>query len=148
MFTHLKYYGFLTLNFFCLKENTLTMTAAKISSIDPPNDATILLGTNTLKINYEVPVSLSTRNITIYQIDGNNIRTRQTTSGQISEFCSISPDNKIVSLNVLPSTFNVPNSEYHVYISANFVRHNNSTEPINMFPHSGWILRTGKLIYC
>src|SRR3954470_16305212 len=113
------------------------------ASIDPPNDATILLGTNTLKINYEVPVSLSIRNITIYQVDGNNIRMRQTTSGQISEFCSIDPDNKIVSLNVLPSTFNVPNSEYHVYISSNFVRHNNSNEPIKNLPHTGWILHTG-----
>jgi hypothetical protein len=119
------------------------MAAAKISSIEPPNGATILLGTNTLKITYEVPVSLSVRNITIYQVDGNNIRIRQTTSGQISKFCSINPDNTIVSLNVLPSTFNVPNSEYHVYIAGNFVRHNNSNEPINRFLHTSWIVRTG-----
>ena len=81
---------------------------------------------------------------TVGMKNGKNIRMRQTTSGRISEFCSIIDlDNKIVSLNVLPSTFNVPNSEYHVYISSNFVRHNNSNEPINNFPHAAWVLHTG-----
>jgi hypothetical protein len=122
------------------------MTGAKIDSIDPPNNATISLGTKTLKINYQFPVSLSTRNITIYQIEDKIIRTRQTTSGQISEFCSIDSDSKIVSLSVLPSTFNVPNSEYHVYIAPNFVKQKNTDEPINRLPHTSWILYTGILL--
>lgn len=99
--------------------------------------------TNVLKINYEVTVSLSTRNITIYQNNGTDLLMRQTTSGLMSEFCSIDQDNKIVTLKVLPSTFNVQNGEYRVSISSNFVKHSDSDEPIFKLDHTMWILRTG-----
>jgi hypothetical protein len=55
---------------------------------------------------------------------------RQTTSGLESEFCSVDPDHKVVSLKVLPSTFNQPNQEYVVRIESNFVKQNNTNEPM------------------
>ena len=72
------------------------MANAKINSTDPPNNSVILLGTSTLTINYGVPVLLSTRNITIFQVDGKNIRTRKSVSG----LCKISSDNRIVFVKV------------------------------------------------
>src|SRR2546429_7815122 len=100
------------------------MAGAKIMSIDPPHYATISLGTSTLKITYNITVLLFTRNITIYQIDydGENVRMCQATSSQFSELCSINQNNQIVTVNVLPSTFSILNSEYHIYISSNFVK--------------------------
>ena len=68
---------------------------------------------------------------------------RQTTSGLMSEFCSIDRDNKIVTLKVLPSTFNVQNGEYRVSISSNFVKHSDYDEPIFKLDHTMWILYTG-----
>src|ERR1043165_4135014 len=123
------------------------MKSAKITSIDPPNKATIPIGTTTLKITYEIPVLLSNRNISIFQIDGQDVRTRQIASGEISEFYSIDDDKKVITVNVLPSTFNVQNGEYRIYIGANFVKHNETSEPINKFPHSSWMLHTGILLF-
>jgi hypothetical protein len=114
---------------------------AKISSIDPPYGAKIALGRNTLEITYDIPISLSVRNITIYQIVGTSMFMRQTTSGQESKFFSI--DNNKITLKVLPSTFNVPNAEYHVSIDPNFVKDKETNEPIDKLAHTSWILTTG-----
>src|SRR3954447_7509082 len=121
------------------------MAGARIISIDPQHNTTISLGTTALTITYDITVLLSTRNITIYQIDndGGHVRMRQATSGQFSEFCSIDQSSQIITVNVFSSTFNVPKSEYHVYIGPNFVKYNETDEPINKLPHSSWILYTG-----
>jgi hypothetical protein len=116
------------------------MKAARINSIDPPNNSTISLRTNKLQITYDITVLLSTRNIKIYQIDGKDFHMRQVIPGNMSEFCSVDNDNRLVTVNVLSSTFKEPNSEYHIYISSNFVKHNETGEPINKFL---WILHTG-----
>ncbi|RIA93990.1 hypothetical protein C1645_873712 [Glomus cerebriforme] len=118
------------------------LISAKINMIDPPNTFNITTGTNTLKINYEVPVLLSIRNITIFLVSGTNVIIRQTTSGQAAEFCSID-NNNTISLKVLSSTFNEPNSEYHVSIDPNFVKHKYTDEPLERLNHESWILYTG-----
>src|SRR6266542_1569019 len=103
------------------------MILANINSVDPPNNTIISLEKNLLKINYEVPISLSDRNISIYQFNGTDYFMRQTSSGR---FCSVDSDHKTVSLNVLSSTFNTQNTEYHISISSNFVKNNDSNEPM------------------
>src|SRR5688572_22809744 len=119
-----------------------TMERAKIASIVPSHKEKIPLGTSALKITYGTAVSLSTRNITIYQIDKvgediRHVRMRQATPG-ISEFCSVKEHNTIVTVNVLPSTFSIPNSEYRVYVGPNFVNYNETNEPINRLPNTNW----------
>jgi hypothetical protein len=114
---------------------------SKISSIDPPYGATIKMGRDTLTINYEASILLSIRNITIYQVNGTDVLMRQTTSGQVAEFFLI--DNNSITLKVLPSTFNVPNAEYHVAIDPNFVKHRGTNEPIDRLAHTSWVLITG-----
>jgi len=115
------------------------MIMARINSVDPPNGTIIPLEKEFLKINYEIPISLSNRNITIYLFNGTDYIIRQTTSGQ---FCSIESDNKTVSLNVLSSTFNIQNGEYHISISSNFVKSNDSNDPM-VGLYDKWILYTG-----
>ncbi|CAB5189196.1 unnamed protein product [Rhizophagus irregularis] len=64
--------------FLYIEDSELALKSAKISSVNPKYGETITLGRNTLEINYEVPISLSIRNITIYQVNGTNILMRQT----------------------------------------------------------------------
>ncbi|GBC02683.1 hypothetical protein RclHR1_04750011 [Rhizophagus clarus] len=128
-------------NFIYCIHTALTLKPAKISTIEPQYGANISLGRNNLIITYEVPISLSVRNITIYKVDGTNVLMRQTTSGQASEFFSIDND-MIVSLNLLSSTFNERNVEYHVSIDPNFVMHKETNEPIDRLQHTSWILFT------
>ena len=47
----------------------------------------------------------------------------------------------MVSLDVLSSTFNAQNAEYRVRISPNFVKSNNTNEP--MLGYRQWTLYTG-----
>ncbi len=98
------------------------MTLANINKYDPPGNSTISLRKDKLKIHYDVTIALSIRNITIFQVNDTNTVMRQTASGHISEFYSVDPDSKVISLTVLPSTFNQPNKEYVVYIESNFVK--------------------------
>jgi hypothetical protein len=143
-FVYLSIYAIYLFNFFFHLIDTINiLKLAKITSIDPPSNTIIPLETSTLKIVYEVPVLLSSRNITIYQFDEQNVRTRQMTSGEISEFYSVDEDKRVITVNVLSSTFNVQNATYHVYVGANFVKHNETDEPINKLPHTSWILKTG-----
>ncbi|CAB4440370.1 unnamed protein product [Rhizophagus irregularis] len=120
--------------FLYIEDSELALKSAKISSVNPKYGETITLGRTTLEINYEVPISLSIRNITIYQVNGTNILMRQTTSGKASEFFTIE-QNKI-TLKVLPSTFNVPSAEYHISIDPNFVMQKETNEPIDRLQHS------------
>ncbi|CAB4476782.1 unnamed protein product [Rhizophagus irregularis] len=126
--------------FLYIEDSELALKSAKISSVNPKYGETITLGRNTLEINYEVPISLSIRNITIYQVNGTNILMRQTTSGKASEFFIIE-QNKI-TLKVLPSTFNVPSAEYHISIDPNFVMQKEINEPIDRLQHSSWVVIT------
>src|ERR1043166_8136244 len=106
------------------------MALANINSYDPSDNSTIPLRKDILQINYDVTVSLSNRNITIYQINETSTMMRQTTPGLASEFCTIDPDHKVISLKVLPSTFNQPNQIYAVNIESNFVKQNDTNEPM------------------
>ncbi|PKY15344.1 hypothetical protein RhiirB3_427529 [Rhizophagus irregularis] len=126
--------------FLYIEDSELALKSAKISSVNPKYGETITLGRTTLEINYEVPISLSIRNITIYQVNGTNILMRQTTSGKASEFFTIE-QNKI-TLKVLPSTFNVPSAEYHISIDPNFVMQKEINEPIDRLQHSSWVVIT------
>ena len=49
----------------------------------------------------------------------------------------------IISLSVLPSTFNQPNSKYYVKIDANFVKQSNTLEPLLGISKYKWIFSTG-----
>ena len=128
------------------------MISANIDSTDPPIDSTtqISLGTlNSLKIVYDVKVSLSEKNISIYQVneaDATKPTLRQTAPGDNSEFCTII-DGTTISLKVLPSTFNSQNSTYFVSTESDFVRSQNKKEPILGLKPFIWNLHTGIFLF-
>ncbi|RHZ80333.1 hypothetical protein Glove_137g124 [Diversispora epigaea] len=80
-----------------------------------------------ITIDYSIPISLSTGNISIWQKNGGIVNNnnkdvlRQTISGLNSEFIKLSNDNKTVQVTILSSTFNQPDTSYYVLIDNGFV---------------------------
>src|SRR5437763_16490122 len=89
-----------------------------------------VLETTPIQINYNIPITCSSQNISIYQkVDDTKDILRETHSGE-SKNCQVLPDNTTLSLTVLSSTFNQPNSTYYIKINADFVKRNTTLEPI------------------
>ncbi|RIA86161.1 hypothetical protein C1645_878851 [Glomus cerebriforme] len=95
----------------------------KINSTYPLINSNIPLSITNINITYNLPVDISTNNISIYQYsnDNNPPILRQYITGN-SQYFSSSPDNKIINIKVLESTFNQPNSYYYVVINDNLVK--------------------------
>ena len=70
---------------------------------------------------------------------------RETYSGE-SNNCQVSSDSTI-TLSVLPSTFNQPNSKYYVNINANFVKQSDTLEPLPGISKYKWKFSTGNFFF-
>ncbi|CAG8518794.1 14411_t:CDS:2, partial [Cetraspora pellucida] len=104
--------------------------------------------TRQLLSTFTYPVTLSSSNISIYkQIIGSNDLLRQRFNGDSSSpLCRLNPnDNKSVIIQVLPSTFNEPNSLYYVVIENNFVKRSDSNEALLGVDKNLWTLVAGKI---
>src|SRR5437764_3879891 len=95
----------------------------------PVINETISFETTEIQIAYNVPIECSSQNISIYQKFDEKDILRETFSGE-SNNCNVLSDNTTLSLTVLSSTFNQPNSIYYVEIDPNFVMHNSTSEPL------------------
>ena len=105
------------------------------------------MGTTQIQIIYKIPIQCSSQNISVYQkLDNMKDILRETYSGQ-SNGCQVLSDNTTLSLTLLPSTFNQPNSVYYVKIDADFVRRNKTLEPLRGISKNKWIFTTSMLIY-
>ena len=90
-----------------------------------------------------MPIKYSSQNISIYQkVDDTKDILRETYSGE-SNNCQVLSDNTTLSLSVLPSTFNQPNSTYYIKIDADFVKHNTTLEPLLGISKYKWTFFTG-----
>ncbi|CAG8631807.1 16370_t:CDS:2 [Dentiscutata erythropus] len=117
-----------------------------ISSTKPALGSRVNESTNQLYLSFTYPVILSTSNISIYQRinGGKDDLLRQKFQGDSpNKFCRIDPnDNKTVIIDVLPSTFNEPNSHYYVVIEDNFVKRSDSNEALLGIDKNLWTLVT------
>ena len=106
-----------------------------------------MVETTQIQVAYNVPIKCSSQNISIYQKVDNGIDIlRETYSGE-SNSCQVLLDNNtILSLSVLPSTFNQPDSIYYVKIDTNFVKQNNTLEPLPGISKFKWMFFTGNFI--
>ncbi|PKY34783.1 hypothetical protein RhiirB3_532939 [Rhizophagus irregularis] len=99
---------------------------------------------NEITIKYGIPVRLSTANISIFQLNGDPYKPnllRQTISGD-SKLCTIGSDNHTVHIPIFSSTFNQPNSSYHVVIDNNFVISQERNEPLLGINEKTWMIST------
>ncbi|CAG8621603.1 756_t:CDS:2, partial [Cetraspora pellucida] len=102
----------------------------QVNLSNPEINSTVLSNISSISITYYDQVDLSQGNLTIYQfIDSDNAIVRQIVSGD-SQFCTLSPDGKTVTINVISSTFNAPGQQYYVQVDNNFVRSKSLKEPL------------------
>ncbi|RIA86157.1 hypothetical protein C1645_856618 [Glomus cerebriforme] len=114
-----------------------------INSTYPLIDSKIPLSITNINITYNLPVTISTNNISIYQYsnDNNPPILRQSVPGN-SQYLSSSPDNKIININVLESTFNQPNSYYYVVVNDNSVKDWMTNQPLLGVESKHWKFNT------
>ncbi|GBC27317.2 hypothetical protein GLOIN_2v1885764 [Rhizophagus irregularis DAOM 181602=DAOM 197198] len=99
---------------------------------------------NEITIKYGIPVMLSTANVSIFQLNDDPHKPsllRQTIAGD-SELCTIGSDNHTVHIPIFSSTFNQPNSSYHVVVDNNFVISQERNEPLLGINEKTWIIST------
>ncbi|CAG8613461.1 2087_t:CDS:2, partial [Gigaspora margarita] len=87
-------------------------------------------------------IALSAKNISIYQDSGRDLVLRLYYNAQNNNSgnFNISPDLKVISINVLKSTFASPNSQYYVVMDNDFVKDFMSNEPLS---GANWSFSTG-----
>ncbi|GBC27296.2 hypothetical protein GLOIN_2v1885764 [Rhizophagus irregularis DAOM 181602=DAOM 197198] len=99
---------------------------------------------NEITIKYGIPVRLSTANVSIFQLNDDPYKPsllRQTIAGD-SKLCTIGSDNHTVHIPIFGSTFNQPNSSYHVVVDNNFVISQERNEPLLGINEKTWIIST------
>ncbi|KAG9295010.1 hypothetical protein G9A89_017804 [Geosiphon pyriformis] len=95
-----------------------------------------------INITYEDSILLSTKNISIYQNTSIGLILRQTCSGLDRNFQTTLNGNTI-SIPLLDSTLNIPNTTYLVIIDIGFVRAAISDEPFIGISEGNWFFYTG-----
>ncbi|CAG8658329.1 1482_t:CDS:10 [Dentiscutata erythropus] len=116
-----------------------------IASTSPIIGSRVNESTRQLQFTFTYPVTLSSSNISIYQqINGSNDLLRQRFQGDSSsQLCRPDPnDNKTVIVQVIPSTFNEPNSLYYVTIENDFVKRSDTNEALLGLDKNLWTLIT------
>ncbi|KAF0453074.1 hypothetical protein F8M41_001790 [Gigaspora margarita] len=117
-----------------------------IASVNPTSGSQVNEFTKQLYLSFIYPVILSSSTISIYQrINGtqHDLLRQRFQGNSPSQFCRMDPnDNKTIIINVLPSTFNEPNSFYYVVVENNFVRRSDSNEALVGIDEGLWILIT------
>ncbi|CAG8676226.1 28856_t:CDS:10 [Gigaspora margarita] len=119
-----------------------------MASTNPKLGSQVNETTKQLYLSFNYPVILSSSNISIYQRTNGSDHDllRQRFIGYSDQYCRIDPnDNKTVIVDVLPSTFNEPNSLYYVTVENNFVRRSDSNEALLGIDKNLWTLVTGPI---
>ena len=117
-----------------------------INATNPIIDSVADINIDSINITYNYPVSLSMGNISIYQHDfnTNQLILRQMIPANSPSFISLSEDKKNLKLEVLNSTFNMPESHYTVVVDDDTVKDLSSEEPLLGIPPDIWRFTTGE----
>ncbi|CAG8524244.1 9186_t:CDS:2 [Funneliformis mosseae] len=115
-----------------------------VNNTSPSINETIYLPNDNLqlKIFYNIPIIISTGNLTIYQYDEeDNLSLRQIISGQnFYDDCEV--QNDTVLINILPSTFHKGNANFSVRVDNNFVKSRKTQEPLLGISEKIWRFST------
>ncbi|CAB4403038.1 unnamed protein product [Rhizophagus irregularis] len=114
-----------------------------IKSTYPSISSSIPLSITNINITYHLSVTISTNNVSIYQYNNNDGLPilRQSVPGN-SPYFSYSSDKKTISMKVLGSTFNQPNSNYYIVVDGNVVRDWTSNNPLLGVERNRWKFNT------
>ncbi|PKY59451.1 hypothetical protein RhiirA4_515309, partial [Rhizophagus irregularis] len=95
-------------------------------------------------IKYNIPVKLSTANVSIFQLSDDPDKPdllRQTFSGDY-KLCTVGHDNYTVHIPIFESTFSQPNSSYYVLVKNDFVISQERDEPLMGTKEKIWTFST------
>ncbi|CAB4493243.1 unnamed protein product [Rhizophagus irregularis] len=114
-----------------------------IKSTYPSISSSIPLSITNINITYHLSVTISTNNVSIYQYNNNDGLPilRQSVPGN-SPYFSYSSDKMTISMKVLGSTFNQPNSNYYIVVDGNVVRDWTSNNPLLGVERNRWKFNT------
>ncbi|GBB90932.1 hypothetical protein RclHR1_01800017 [Rhizophagus clarus] len=116
-----------------------------VNSTYPAINSNISLSTPQISITYNMPVTLSINNFSIYQDDNGTPRLRQSAPGNPSKVFKLGSDNRTVYIDVLESTFNKPNANYYIVIDDNAVKDLISNQPLAGVGKSYWSFKTSDI---
>jgi archaellin len=85
---------------------------------------------NQISITYNQPITVSNKNVTIYQYTNGMSLLRQSIPGNLMENLKYSDDRKTIFFNVLNSTFNQAESDYSVVVDDDAVKALGSGQPL------------------
>ncbi|GET00463.1 glycosyltransferase family 2 protein [Rhizophagus clarus] len=138
---------FLTFLIYFLTISNGYKTHPLITSIStyPPFDSLIPLKATKINITYSEPIIIFSRNITIFQyFAATGFRLLRQTYPASAGFTKLSSDNKTLTINIFDSTFNKPNSIYHIIVESDAVRRKDtSSEPVLGIQDNVWNVTTG-----
>jgi len=107
------------------------------------NNITICqINSNNVNITYNVPFN---NNVTICRRDNNQDVLRQSFPAD-SQYCQLSDDRKTLNIQVLTSTFNIPNENYYVIIGDNALIQASNGQPLMGIRENTWRITTGNII--
>ncbi|KAG9295331.1 hypothetical protein G9A89_013360 [Geosiphon pyriformis] len=120
-----------------------------IESSFPAIGSIIKLRIKQIFISFRIPVQCSSGNASIFQEnnggDGNDYGSvpilRQTFSAKTIH-CSTLNDSKVISIDILPSTFNLPNAKYFIQLDNNFVQSKETGEALFGTTKNTWWFST------
>ncbi|KAG9292372.1 hypothetical protein G9A89_015242 [Geosiphon pyriformis] len=112
-----------------------------IEKSDPPIHKKIPLRLKIISFTFGVKIKQSIGNISIFQGNSSWSHLRQTLRATNS-LCSLGDDNRTISIGILSSTFNQPNSEYFVVIDNNFVKSQSHSQPLIRIQQDLWKFST------
>ncbi|CAG8520254.1 5215_t:CDS:10 [Ambispora leptoticha] len=116
-----------------------------VDSTLPAIGQNVPIRTKNISITYNNELELSSGNISIYRVYNDSVYLRQTASGFL-RWSTLSNNSKTVTLNVLDSTFNQPNSTYFVTLDANYVISKITLEPLMGVDPNIWTFTTGSFL--
>ena len=130
-----------TLLFILLPSDTGFKNLLIDSSIPRP-DSSVSLATTDTTLIFRDQVTLSTQNISIYQVTDGNPILRQSFSAK-SGFCSVTLNDSAVKCDIFKSTFNQPDATYYVVVDNNFVMSKSLNQPLPGVTKGNWMYQGG-----
>nr|CAG8450953.1 8818_t:CDS:2 [Entrophospora candida] len=95
-----------------------------------------------INITYNLPIVPTVNNISIYQINNNNQDIFRQSFSANSEYCKISDDKKSLTIQVLTSTFNLPNTSYYVIVDNGALIKFSTDQPLTGILENVWKFTT------
>ncbi|CAJ0910370.1 8017_t:CDS:2, partial [Entrophospora sp. SA101] len=116
-----------------------------IETTYPLINGMIEIASQEINVTYNTPIVPSINNISIYQINNNDQYILRQSFPADSSYCKISDDKKSLVIQVLTSTFNLPNTNYYVVVEDGALKLSSTGQPLIGICKNIWKFTTDNL---